>query len=107
MAPGSAQSTTGSWVRIVILIVASLELMSALTYLPLLLTSWAQLPKAGFIGLYLLLRVLIFPALAAAAFVLAYRHQRLRLAALLATVQPAVFVFGLIVFYIALAIHGV
>jgi len=71
MAQGDTQGTTGGTLRVAILIVASLELMSAVTYLPYLMTSWAELPKAGFLGLYLLFRILVFPALAMAALVLA------------------------------------
>lgn len=96
MAPTDTQGTAGSALRIVILVVASLELMSAVTYLPYLMTSWAEMPKAGFIGLYLLFRILIFLAFAATAFVLAYRRRRLMLAAVLAALPPVLFLLGLL-----------
>jgi hypothetical protein len=96
MAQGDSQGTAGGKLRLVILVVASFELMSAVTYLPYLMTSWDEMPKAGFLGLYLLFRILIVSALAMAAFVLAYRRQRLMLAAILAALPPALFLLGLL-----------
>jgi hypothetical protein len=96
MTSDGTQDTAGGWLRIGILIVASFELMSAVSYLPYVMTSWAEMPKSGFIGLYLSFRILIFPALAAAAFVLAYRRRRLGLAALFAALPPALFLLGVL-----------
>ena len=98
---------TWSWGRIAILVVAVLELINWLFYLPSLFTHpLSDIPTQGWQGALMLAILLVFPVLAAIGGVLAIRGQRLRLAAILVSIQPFVWLLTVIAFAIGVARHG-
>ena len=95
-----------SKLRIAIMIVAGVELLSWLPFLPnVLSTPWSEYPS-GVPLLYLLTILVVFPALALAGLGLAIKRQRLRLAAGLVAVQPIALVLSAIAFGIGVMMHG-
>ena len=104
-----ADTASGTWSisRIVILGVAILELVQWLFYLPsLLLRPLSEIPTSGFPALMLLAVLVIYPILAAWGAFLAIKGRDLRRAALLVSVQPAVFVLSVIAFSLSVMMHG-
>jgi hypothetical protein len=100
-------STSWSFSRIVILGVAILELVQWLFYLPsLFLRPLSEIPTSGFPALMLFAVLVIFPILAAWGAWLAIKGRDLRRAALLVSVQPAVFVLSVLAFALSVSIHG-
>jgi hypothetical protein len=92
--------------RIAIFIAAGLEIVAWLMRWPALFGNDLSGPfGAGYVA-FLLVELLIFPALAIAAFVLAYKHQRLRLAAILVLIEPVIFFLGMVAFGFGVAIKG-
>jgi len=84
--------------RIAVFIASILEIIAWLFRLPALFRGDLSGPfSPGYVAL-LIVEFALYPALAVAAFILAYRRRWLRLAAVLAAVEPAIFFLGVIVF---------
>ncbi len=92
--------------RIAIFIATGLEIIAWVMRWPGLFASDLSGPfSPGYVA-YLVVELLIFPALAIAALILAYRKERLRLAAVLAAIEPAFFFGGVILFWFGVARFG-
>jgi hypothetical protein len=77
------------------------------SYLPsLFLRPLSEIPTGGVPGLLMLCILVVFPVLAASAAVLAIRGQRLRIAAVLVSVQPFIWLLTVIGFAIGVANYG-
>ncbi len=89
-----------------IIAIAGLALLDWLSYVPSVVKYWSDFPGPGFAGSMAIVQMLVLPAIAAAAIVLAWRGERLGLAAILALIPTIVFFLGVIAFGIGVAIYG-
>ena len=92
--------------RIAIFIAAGLEIVAWLMRWPGLFGNDLSGPFGATYAAFLAVELVVYPALAIAALILAYRNQRLRLAAILAAIEPAIFFLGVLVFGIGVARYG-
>ena len=92
--------------RVAIFIAAGLELIAWLMRWPGLFANDLSGPfSAGYVA-FLAVEFVLYPALAIAALVLAYKNRRLTLAATLALIEPAIFLLGVIIFGIGVVKSG-
>ena len=97
--------STWSLSRVAILGVAILELVQWLFNL-LSLFFRSEIPTSGFPALILLLGLVIYPILAAWGATLAIKGRDLLRAALLVSVQPAIFILTVIAFALGVMMHA-
>ncbi len=89
-----------------VIAIAALALLDWLSYVPSVVHHWPEFPDPGFAGLMEIVQMAVLPLLAAAAIVLAWRGERLRLATALAILPTLVYVPGVLAFGVGVAIYG-
>jgi hypothetical protein len=89
-----------------IIAIAGLALLDWLSYVPSVANHWSEFPDPGFVGAVEILQIVVLPLLAAVAIVLAWRGERLVLAAALAILPTLVFILGVVAFGIGVALYG-
>jgi hypothetical protein len=77
-----------------------------LSYVPSVIMHWSDFPDPGLAGAVEIVQMVVLPLAAAAGAVLAWRGERLGLAALLALIPTIVFIVGVLTFGISIAIYG-
>jgi hypothetical protein len=89
-----------------IIAIAGLALLDWLSYVPSVIMHWSDFPDPGLAGAVEIVQMVVLPLAAAAGAVLAWRGERLGLAALLALIPTIVFIVGVLTFGISIAIYG-
>ena len=89
-----------------IMAVAGVVLLKWASYLPSLVLHWADFPAGGAAGWFEVAQIALFPLLAIAAIVLAWRNERLGLAAALVAIPTIVDIIGIATFAIAVIMYG-
>lgn len=86
--------------------IGTLALLDWLSYVPSLVNHWPEYPSPGFVGVIEVVQMVALPLLVALAIALAWRGERLGLAAALALLPTFVNIAGVIAFGIGVAIYG-
>lgn len=86
--------------------IGALALLDWLSYVPSLVNHRSEFPTPGFMGVVEIAQFVVLPALVMLAVVLAWRGERLGLAAGLALLPTFVNIAGVIAFGVAVAIYG-
>jgi hypothetical protein len=89
-----------------IMAVAGVVLLKWASYLPSLALNWADFPGGGVTGGFEVAQIVLFPLLALAAIVLAWRNERFGLAAGLVAIPTIVDIIGIAAFAVAVIMYG-
>jgi hypothetical protein len=89
-----------------IIAIAGLALLDWLSYVPSVIMHWSEFPDPGFAGAVEIVQMVVLPLAASAGVLVAWRGERLGLAALLALIPTIVFIVGVLTFGISIAIYG-
>lgn len=89
-----------------IIAIAGLALFDWLSYVPSVVKYWSEFPGPGYAGFMAIVQMMVLPTIAGAAIALAWRGERLGLAAVLALIPTIVFFLSVVAFGIGVAMYG-
>ncbi len=89
-----------------IISIALLGLLDWVSFVPSVANFWGEFPGSGFGGAHTIVQTIVLPLLGIAAIVLAWRGERLRLAATFAILPTLLNFLGVVAFAIGVAIYG-
>jgi hypothetical protein len=89
-----------------IIAIAALALLDWLSYVPSVVKFWSEFPGPGFVGLHGIVQMVVLPILVVTAICLAWRGERIGLAAALALLPTVLNILGVVAFGIGVAIYG-
>jgi hypothetical protein len=93
-------------IRRAIAFVAGIGLLHWISLVPSLVNHPAEFPGSGFMGLFQVAQMMVFPLLMLMAIALCWKNQRLTLAGILASLPTIANWLGIVAFGIGVAIYG-